>query len=321
MTRHSLWRWLDRSGPLVGLIAVVLLFSLDAGVRSYFFSPDNARLILTQTVVVAVAAMGMTAIIISGGIDLSVGSVIALTGVTGAVLLRILEPWQVIPLMILAGAVVGAVNGLIITRFNLMPFIVTLGMLGIARGTAKWLADNQTVPIPDTWINGLAMALPPQDWMIFSPAVWVAIVLALGMGVVLQFTRFGRHVYAIGSNEQTARLCGVRVNGCRVAIYALGGAFFGLAGLFQLSRLNTGDPTIAVGLELDVIAAVVIGGASLSGGTGSIAGSMVGALIMTVLRNGSQQMGWPTYMQEIMIGAVIILAVALDRLRHRRAGG
>ena len=134
--------------------------------------------------------------------------------------------------------------------------------------------------------------------------------------MVLKNTVFGRHVFALGSNEATARLCGLPTVRLKIMIYALAGGFFGLAGLFQLSRLRQGDPTVAVGLELDIIAAVIIGGASLSGGVGTILGSMIGALIMAVLRNGSQQMGWPTYFQEIIIGLVIIVAVFLDRLRQ-----
>src|SRR5205823_4918886 len=132
-------------------------------------------------------------------------------------------------------------------------------------------------------------------------------------------TIFGRYIFAIGSNEATARLCGIRVGVMKTVIYTLAGLFFGLAGLMQLSRLTQGDPTVAIGLELDIIAAVVIGGASLSGGTGSISGSMIGALIMAVLRNGSSQMNWPNYVQEIIIGIVIILAVGLDKFRQRKA--
>ena len=137
------------------------------------------------------------------------------------------------------------------------------------------------------------------------------------MAIVMRQTVFGRYIFAIGSNETAARLSGIRVSLHKIIIYALAGIFFGIAGLMQLSRLTQGDPTVAIGLELDVIAAVVIGGASLSGGSGSILGSMIGALIMATLRNGSNQMGWPTYMQEIIIGAVIVLAVALDRLRRK----
>jgi ribose transport system permease protein len=151
--------------------------------------------------------------------------------------------------------------------------------------------------------------------------VWIAIGLAIVMAIVMRQTVFGRHVFAIGSNEATARLCGVRVQLSKVIIYALAGLFVGLAGLMQLSRLTQGDPTVAIGLELDIIAAVVIGGASLSGGTGSILGSMIGAFIMAILRNGTNQMGWANYTQEIIIGIVIILAVGLDKLRQSRASG
>jgi ribose transport system permease protein len=136
--------------------------------------------------------------------------------------------------------------------------------------------------------------------------------------VLLRNTVFGRHVFALGSNEAAARLCGVPTRRLKILVYTVAGCYFGLAGLFQLSRLRQGDPTVAVGLELDIIAAVIIGGASLSGGVGTVLGSMIGALIMAVLRNGSQQMGWPTYFQEIIIGLVIIVAVFLDRLRQGR---
>ena len=148
--------------------------------------------------------------------------------------------------------------------------------------------------------------------------MWVAITLAVLTSVLLRSTVFGRYIFAIGSNEPAARLCGVPTAWLKLAIYGVAGCFFGLAGLFQLSRLRQGDPTVAIGLELDIIAAVIIGGASLNGGVGSVLGSMIGALIMSVLRNGSQQMGWPTYFQEIIIGLVIIAAVFIDRMRQGR---
>jgi len=146
--------------------------------------------------------------------------------------------------------------------------------------------------------------------------VWVAVALAVATALVLRRTVFGRHVFAMGSNEAAARLCGVPTVRLQVLVFTLAGCFFGLAGLLQLSRLRLGDPTVAVGLELDIIAAVIIGGASLNGGSGTILGSIIGALIMAVLRNGSQQMGWPNYFQEIIIGVVIIAAVFLDRFRR-----
>jgi ribose transport system permease protein len=194
-------------------------------------------------------------------------------------------------------------------------------MMGVGRGTAKWLAGNQTVNAPESPVNNLMALVDPLNLFPLPPGVWIAVTLAVLMAVVMRQTVFGRYVFAIGSNESTARLCGIRVQLYKALIYALAGLFFGLAGLMQLSRLTQGDPTVAIGLELDIIAAVVIGGASLNGGVGSILGSMIGALIMAVLRNGSNQMGWQTYTQEIIIGIVIILAVGLDRLRQRRADG
>jgi ribose transport system permease protein len=277
--------------------------------------------VLAQTVIVAVGAIGMTLVIVSGGIDLSVGSVIALTGVICALGLR--EGWP--PLLsvlvaVVAGALVGLVNALAITRLRVVPFIATLGMLGIARGAAKWLADQSTVDSPTSWVNELAVTFPPADWMLVAPGVWVTLGLAVLMAFILRRTVFGRRVFALGSNEAAARACGIAVDRLKLAIYSVAGLFFGLAGVMQMSRLRQGDPTVAIGTELDVIAAVVIGGGSLSGGEGSILGSMIGALVMAFLRNGSQQMGWPTYVQEILIGAIIVAAVAVDRWRHARGG-
>jgi ribose transport system permease protein len=249
-----------------------------------------------------------------------VGSVVALTSVVGATLLvKDASPATALTVTILAGGVIGLVNGAIVGGFRMLPFIVTLGMMGVARGAAKWLAGNQTVNPPETPVNDIMGLVAPEQLLPLPLGVWIVLGLAIVMAVMMRQTIFGRYIFAIGSNEATARLCGIRVQLHKVLIYTLAGLFFGLAGLMQLSRLTQGDPTVAIGLELDIIAAVVIGGASLSGGTGSILGSMIGALIMAVLRNGSNQMGWPTYMQEIIIGCVIILAVGLDKLRQSRS--
>jgi ribose transport system permease protein len=189
----------------------------------------------------------------------------------------------------------------------------------VARGAAKWLGENQTVNYDEKAAVNTIMALDePYKFFPLPTGVWIVIALAVIMAIVLRQTVFGRYVFAIGSNEATARLCGIRVPLQKIVIYTVAGLLFGTAGLMQLSRLTQGDPTVAIGLELDIIAAVVIGGASLSGGTGSILGSMIGAVIMAVLRNGSNQMGWPTYMQEIIIGIVIVLAVALDKFRQSK---
>ena len=309
-------RLLNLAGPFLGLALVVGLFSLSPTVRPYFLTGANFKIILTQTVIVAIGTLGMTIIIISGGIDLSVGSVVALTSVVGAsALVKGYSPWLAAGFSIAVGLAIGLLNGLIIGGLRMMPFIVTLGMMGAARGTAKWLAGNQTVSPADSALNNIMELKNPMRLMPLPEGVWITLGLALVMSAVLRKTVFGRYIFALGSNEAAARLCGIRVQLQKIIIYTVAGMFFGLAGLMQLSRLTQGDPTVAIGLELDIIAAVVIGGASLSGGSGSILGSLIGALIMAVLRNGSNQMGWPTYMQEIIIGAVIIIAVGVDKLR------
>jgi ribose transport system permease protein len=320
--RTELAQRLIRVGPFVGLLLVVAFFALASGAPDRYLSGNNLRVVLAQTVIVAVGAIGMTLVIVGGGIDLSVGSVIALTGVLCALGLRDGWPPSVAILgAVLLGGFVGLLNALAITRLRVVPFIATLGMLGVARGAAKWLASQTTVDTPPTWVNELAVTFPPVPWMVFAPAVWIALALAVLMAFVLRRTVFGRRVFALGSSEPAARACGIAIGRLKLAIYGTAGLLFGLAGVVQMSRLRQGDPTVANGTELDVIAAVVIGGGSLNGGEGSVLGSMVGALVMAFLRNGSQQMGWPTYVQEILIGVIIVVAVAVDRWRHAPGDG
>jgi len=307
---------LNRFGPLFGLLLVIAIFSILTGAPDRYLAPKNLRTVLVQTVIVAIGSIGMTMIIVSGGIDLSVGSAIALCGVVTALGLKAgLSPVLAILAGIIVGGLVGLVNGLAITRLRVVPFIATLGMLGVARGVAKGLAGSQTVIIPDTWANNLLLTVPQPEWLLVAPGVWLAIALAIIAAVVLRNTVFGRRVFALGSNEAAARACGIATDRLKVSIYGLAGLLFGLAGVLQMSRLRVGDPTVAAGLELDIIAAVVIGGGSLSGGEGTILGSMIGALIMAFLRSGCQQLGWENYIQEIIIGAIIVTAVALDRWR------
>ena len=306
--------------PFLGLILVIVIFSSIPDVQSRFLRVANLKSVATQSVIVALGALGMTLIIISGGIDLSAASNIALSSVVTAYAINAgVPPLLAIVLGMATGGLVGFINGGLITGLRLVPFIITLGMMGIARGVAKWMAGNQKIDAPLTWVNELMAKSPQPSWLLLAPGVWLMILLAIAMVVVLRYTVFGRHVFAIGSNEATARLCGVRTKRAKIIIYTLAGLFCGLSGVMEFSRLTVGDPTVAVGLELDIIAAVVIGGGSLNGGEGSILGSMIGVFIMSFLRNGCTMMGWPNYIQEIIIGVIIVAAVSLDQIRHRRS--
>ena len=317
--RTGLAKALNLFGPFVGLLLVIALFALIPEVQGRFLRFANFKSVATQSVIVALGALGMTLIIISGGIDLSAASNIALASVIAAFAVNVGLPTPLAVLLgVATGGLVGLANGALVTRLRLVPFIVTLGMMGIARGAAKWIAGNQKIDAPMTWINELMAKTPHPRWLLLAPGVWIVIIFAVVLAVTLRSTVFGRHVFAVGSNEATARLCGIRTDRTKVLVYALSGLFCGLAGVMEFSRLTVGDPTVAVGLELDIIAAVVIGGGSLAGGEGSILGTMVGVLIMSFLRNGCTMMGWPNYIQEIIIGAIIVVAVTLDRLRHKR---
>jgi ribose/xylose/arabinose/galactoside ABC-type transport system permease subunit len=317
--RRGAGLWRQALGPFIGLALVLAIFTAigPAGFLSFY----NMKTVATQTVIVGLGALGMTFVIVSGGIDLSVGSVIALSSVVTALSIqRGAGELAAFAAGVGAGALCGLVNGTLITRLRLVPFIVTLGMLGIARGSAKYLAGEQKVDAPPSWLTDLMTKSPEPAWLVLPLGVWLLIVLALAAGLVLTRSVLGTYTFAIGSNERTAHLCGVPVAATKVALYGLCGAFAGLAGVMQFGRLTVGDPTTAMGKELDVIAAVVIGGGSLAGGEGRILGSLVGAFLMSTLANGCNLTGVPNYVQEILIGAIIVVAVALDRWRHRGAG-
>ncbi|MBW2462402.1 MAG: ABC transporter permease [Deltaproteobacteria bacterium] len=314
--RLDLNRAMSVLGPFIGLILVMGLFAVLAPDR--FVSAYNLKTIVTQTVIVALGAIGMTWVIIGGGIDLSVGSVIALSSVAAALFVRDgHSPAIAIVVGVAVGAAVGALNGALITGLRVVPFIVTLGTMLMARGVAKWLGDEQKVDVPETWLDTVMSKNPDPSWLVLSPGVWTTLILAVVMAFALRRTVIGTHTIAVGSNEDTARLCGVRVSRVKIILYGIAGSFAGLAGVMQLGRLTVGDPTTAIGLELDIIAAVVIGGGSLSGGRGSILGSMIGAFLMAVLANGCTLTGVPNYVREILTGAIIIAAVAVDGLRQR----
>ena len=310
-------RLLDETGVLVGLALVLALFGALIGPQ--FFRAANLELVARQTVIVCVAALGMTMVIVSGGIDLSVGSIVALSTVVTALLLQAHGPAVSALGAIAAGAACGVVNGVLVTQLRVVPFIVTLGTMLLVRGAAKGLADERRIEAPITWLNNLLRTVRDGSGLLLPTGIWITVSLAVLVAFTLRYTRFGRHLFAIGSSERTARLCGVRISRTKVLVYTIAGAFAALAGVMEFSKLSVGDPTVSIGLELDVIAAVIIGGGSLSGGKGSVGGTIAGAAIMAVIQIGCSQQGLPNWVQQIVTGSIIVGAVALDRWRSRQA--
>jgi ribose/xylose/arabinose/galactoside ABC-type transport system permease subunit len=307
---------LETSGPLLGLAFVAIIFGFLVGPQ--FFRGSNLELIARQTAIVCTASLGMTMVIVAGGIDLSVGSVVALSTVVTALMLRAdSSPALAVAAAICAGAVCGLASGLLITSLRVVPFIVTLGMMILVRGVAKGLAGDRRLEAPATWLNDLLRTLEPGRGFLVPAGLWLVALLAVLVAVTLQYTRFGRHLFSIGSNERTARLCGVAVERTKIAVYTLAAALSGIAGVLLFSRLSVGDPTVADGLELDVIAAVIIGGGSLAGGRGTVPGTILGAITMAVIQIGCAQRGLPNWVQQIVTGGIIVLAVALDRWRQK----
>lgn len=390
---RELKRCLNRLGPFLALLFVYGLFAILGGHR--FVNLGTTNDILMLSVIVGVAAVGATLIIISGGIDLSIGCTIAVVTVIVAHLLNVRMPgnppepgaapqlliqahpvlWPGVALVLglLVGAAIGVfigasvvgrigraaavviavcavclcvhgglspvvaipaggVCGIVIwiaadrllPRVPLPPFIVTLGLWTSLRGTAKWLANGSAV-YPEAslvngkriWLDSLMSDLHIGSLTLPMPGVWLWLFLAAIMAGILRYTRLGRHIYAVGSNEQTARLCGISVERTRILVYTVGILCGGLAGVLRYSWLGMGDPTTDMGTELLVIASVVIGGASLTGGLGSIGGTVVGTLIIMIVYKGCTVLGLPNFVQEIVTGAIIVAAVVLDQLRHR----
>jgi ribose transport system permease protein len=328
----SIWRAL---GPLLALVVVILCFGvanrLKNGSESNFFTAENARTIATPTATIVVAALGMTLIIIAGGIDLSAGTALALCATVLATELMspTLHPWNpraAIVIALAAGAICGLINGVVISSLRVVPFIVTLGTMRLYLGVANMLAKETTVR-PDratqvpVWLKNL-LSIREEALVLYFPwGVWIALALAAVTAAILHYTVFGRHLFAMGSNETAARLCGINVWGMKVAVYTLAGLFFGIAGIYQFSRLTVGSPVSGVGMELKVIAAVVIGGASLNGGRGSILGTIAGAAVMGVIDDGCTLLGLSNPVQDVVLGIVIVTAVAVDQLRERGKAG
>ena len=300
---------------LLPFLTLIALFVILAIASPNFLTPTNLSSVARQTAVINIMALGMTLIIISGGIDLSVGSILALSGLLGT---TIMERKLGIPagmaVGLFAGTVCGLANGTMITSLSINPFIVTLGTMGIYRGLA--LIFSNGLPVHD---------IPPSFSYLGEGGVagvpfvlGLLLVCAAAMHVVLEHTRLGRYAFSIGSNSDAAFYAGVPVRFVTISVYAIAGLLTGLSGMIEASRLMTGQPTGGQGYELQAIAAVVIGGGSLRGGEGSVLGTLVGAFIMGLLANGSDLLGINPYWQQVIIGAVIILAVSFDELRKRR---
>lgn len=379
------------AGPVLGLVLVLAIFSLLShrpGEPLVFLSLDNFKDVAVQTTVLAICGIGMTLVIIAGGIDLSIGSIVALSNVTvvlvfngaffdtvlrvcfgknvalawaTAVILSVLtigiRAWRsrnVLPTVIavaaswlagwlvfggslavaafcagtLIGLACGWINGLLVTATGVVPFIITLGTMEAFRGLTQLLAGSTTVSIDaskeaalegdSAWLRQLATQDPEPTWLVVGPGVWLLVISAILAVVMLSRLRLGRYIFAVGSNEEAGRLSGLNVAGVKRWVYSLAGLSAGVAGVIEFSRQSNASPSVHVGLELDVIAAVVIGGGSLRGGQGSILGTIIGAFILRFMRTGCTLSGISEPVQRILVGAIIILAVAIDEWRHRR---
>jgi ribose/xylose/arabinose/galactoside ABC-type transport system permease subunit len=389
---------LDILRPFLALIFVTVLFCVADrwmnAERASFATARSMRTVAAQTATVAVAALGMTIIVIAGGIDLSVGTSIALCATVLAWSLKedvatrvvgmqplsvVMKPltaartelervnkkldessaapeseveklkqqrdqltaeirkltgpylpvaaWTsvvVVLITIACGALCGLANGALVSYLRLVPFIVTLGTMQLYLGLAKIVAAETTVR-PDNasqvpyWFGDLLSVRPQALWLGVPMGIWLTLLLAALLAAALHYTVFGRYVFALGSNEATARLCGINVRWNKIAIYTLSGVFVGIAGLYQFSRLTVGNPTSGSGLELKVIASVVIGGGSLNGGRGTVIGTLTGALIMSVITSGCTALGLTNPIQDMILGIIIIVAVTVDQLRQRKA--
>jgi ribose/xylose/arabinose/galactoside ABC-type transport system permease subunit len=302
-----------RFGTLIGLI---LLGGVLSVLTPYFLTVSNLLNIAEQTSINAIVAVGMTFVILSGGIDLSVGSIVALSGVVLGMALRDQQPVALAILIALAiGVICGQINGILIDRGRLPPFIVTLGMMSIARGAALVITEGRPISGFDPAFRAIATA---RIGFVPAPVLLMAAVYLVAH-FVLTRTVFGRYVYAIGGNEEATRLSGVRIHLHKTAIYAVSGLTSAVAAIILTARLNSAQPIAGMMYELDAIAATVIGGTSLMGGEGSLGGTLVGALIMGVLRNGLNLLGVSSFLQQIVIGGVIVGAVLVDTVlkRHR----
>ncbi len=313
--------WASRffRGEYFGLLGALLLLVLFFGLQSeYFWSPLTFTTLANQIPSLTVIAVGMTFVLIIAGIDLSVGSVMALSGaVFGLALMDMNAPlWLAGILCLATGLACGAFNGLVVTRWSVPSFIVTLGMLEIARGGAYLATDSQTKYIGAA-VESISAPLPGIN---LSPALFLAIAVVILGQFLLSRTIFGRRMIAVGTNEEAVHLSGINVARIKLIVFSIGGMLAGLGGLFHVGYLQSADPNAGIGLELSAIAAVVVGGTSLSGGKGSVVNTLLGVLIIAVLQTGLAQIGASEPTKRVITGLVIIAAVILDVYRNRSGG-
>lgn len=313
-------------------IALILVLAVFTALAPQFLSAGNIVIMSKHVAINALLAIGMTFAILTAGIDLSIGSIVGLTAMIAGGLINegiqlsafgvVVYPhiWTIILISLLVGTLIGAGSGLIITRFNVAPFIATLGMLYIARGLAGLRNDGQTFPNlvgrPELGNTGFDR-LGSGELFGINYSIWLMIVVALAAYVVTTRTPFGRHVYAVGGNERSAELSGVRVKRTKVVVYMISGFCAALVGLIIASQLVAAHPATGQTFELNAIAAVVLGGTSLAGGRGSIGGTLIGAFVIGVLSDGLVVVGVSSFWQQVIKGSVIVLALVIDQLQER----
>jgi len=295
------------------LIALILLITVVAFMNEYFFTVDNLLNILRQTSVIAIIAAGMTLVILTAGIDLSVGSILALCGAFAASMISLEIPIAIaVPVSLLGGALLGCATGGIIAKGKVQAFIATLVTMTLLRGVTMVYTEGRPISAGFTdvadnfaWFGtGYVLGIPVP--------VWIMVVVFAAIWYLLNHTRFGRYVYALGGNESATRLSGINVDRVKIGVYAICGLLSALAGIIITSRLSSAQPTAGMGYELDAIAAVVVGGTSLAGGKGRITGTLIGALIIGVLNNALNLLDVSSYYQMIVKALVILLAVLVD---------
>jgi inositol transport system permease protein len=309
------------------IIGILLLFVILLSIltKGMFLGPQNLINVIRQVAAIGIIATGMTFVIIIKGIDLSVGSIVAVSAVVSTSLAQtpqasvIMYPGLQLPVIVavlaglLAGTLLGLINGSLVAGFNIAPFIATLGMMTAARGLALIYSGGRPISRLTPEFNFIGQG----DFLWLPVPIWILAIVAVGAHIALNYTRFGRHTYAIGGNEQAARVSGIHLNKIKVGIFALSGLLAGLAGIVLAARIGSGNPQLGTGIELDAITAAVIGGTSFNGGVGTIWGTIVGALIIGIINNGLDLLGVSPFMQQVVKGTIIVLAIIIDERKNR----